>query len=43
MIVIGIFAIATLGLATAAARCPLGRAVAVGMRCVSEATHADLH
>jgi hypothetical protein len=33
---------AAVGLAWAAARCPLGRALAVGMRCLGDTPHADL-
>lgn len=43
MVIFGILATATATLAWAAARCPLGRALAVGMRCLEDSTHADLH
>ena len=40
MIVLGLMAGAGVALGWAVSRCTLGRAVAIGMRCV-EATHAD--
>jgi hypothetical protein len=42
MVMIGILATAVLGMAWAAARCPLGRALTAGMRCLGDA-HTDLH
>lgn len=42
MITVGIFAAIALGLARAVARCPLGRALAAGMRSLEDA-HTDLH
>ena len=41
MIVLGLMAVAGVALGWAVSRCTLGRAVAIGMRCVGEATHAD--
>ena len=41
MIVLGLMAATGVALGWAVSRCPLGRAVAIGMRCVGEATHAD--
>jgi hypothetical protein len=43
MIIVGILAATAMTLAWAAARCPLGRALGVGMRCLEDSTHADLH
>jgi hypothetical protein len=41
MIMLGLVASVGVALGWAVSRCPLGRAFAIGMRCIQDAAHAD--